>query len=96
MLNTTNIKMGSHTSNVTFNATSNGMMQRSNPKSFFLRFHKTSPMAGYIFPTDGTTPYVKRGYNGSDKIQISVLQIIVFGDDEFLCEAIELADLKEQ
>jgi len=93
MLNTTNIKMGSHTSNMTFNATSNGMMQRSNPKSFFIRFHKDSKMAEYIFPTDGATPYVKRGYNGVDKIKISVLQILVFGKDEFLCEVVEHKDL---
>lgn len=55
MLNrtTTNIKMGSNTQNVQFNATSTGMMQRSHPKSIFIRCAMGSEVEKNLFPENG-------------------------------------------
>ena len=98
MLNT-NIKLGSNSQTVTFNQTSTGMMQRSNPNSIFIRFQKNSTLAKMVFPDNGNNPYIEKfDYNSSKyqkykdtggKLEVIVLQILVFGQDEFLCEVID-------
>lgn len=66
-----------------------GMLQQSHPKAFFLRFHKNSKMADWVFDT---SPCLKRlnRYNDYDKyMDVVVLQVMCFGDEEFLCELID-------
>lgn len=100
MLNTTNIRMGSSTSNVTLNTPSHGMMQRSHPKSFFINFNMASPLASYIFNTQGKqSGLIDRPYKHADwklHTEVEVMQIMVFGDNQFLCEVVRLTDLKEE
>lgn len=59
MFNTnTNIKMGSTTQNVQFNTPSTGMMQRSHPKSIFIRCKMGSDVEGRLFPPNGDNPKI--------------------------------------
>ena len=98
MLNT-NIKLGSNSQNVTFNQTSTGMMQRSNPNSIFVRFQRGSPMEKMVFPSNGTNSQIAKFEYGSyryeeykkteGRIDVTVLQILIFGEDQYLCEVIE-------
>lgn len=94
MLNTTYIKMGSNTSNVTLNQPSTGMIQRSHPKSFFVRFHSSSDMCKMVFPKDGegAHSHQEKEYPRK-KTFISVLQMLVYGDDWFMVEVVKLEDL---
>lgn len=102
----TNIKLGSNSQSVQFNTPSTGMMQRSHPKSIFIRFQKGSDFEKMVFPCDGKSPYIKKfdfGSEGYDefkdtkgKIEVTVLQILVFGNDYFLCEVVENSNLKEE
>lgn len=85
MLNTS-IKLGD--TNVTFNAPCTGMIQKSHPKSNFIRFHKTSKMADWIF---SDCPRLKEGTYKCEKI--IVLQIMVFGDNELLMEYVYEKDI---
>lgn len=66
-----------------------GILQKSHPNSFFKRFHKTSKMANWIFDE---SPCLKKEtqYATYEKyMDVVVLQIMCFGDDEFLCELID-------
>lgn len=104
MLNT-NIRLGSNSQTVTFNQTSTGMMQRSNSNSIFIRFSKNSDMEKMLFPTNGRKSYIHQfnysneGYGKysatNGKIEVVVLQILIFGDDQFLCEVLETKFLQE-
>jgi len=104
MLNSTNIRLGSNSQTVSFNATSTGMMQRSNPNSIFIRFHKNSDLAKMVFPDNGNNPCIERFQYGSSKynkyketdgkLEVTVLQVLVFGQDEFLCEVLDNLYLK--
>jgi hypothetical protein len=104
MLNTTNIRLGSNSQTVSFNATSTGMMQRSNPNSIFIRFPKDCKLARMVFPDNGDNPYVEKFYHPSSKyekyketngkIEVTVLQVLIFGQDEFLCEVLDNLHLK--
>lgn len=85
MLNTS-IKLGD--TNVTFNAPCTGMIQKSHPKSNFMRFHKSSKMADWVF---SDYPRLKEEKYNSDKIII--LQIMVFGDNELLMEYVYEKDI---
>lgn len=55
-----------------------GTLQKTHRKSQFKRFHVKSEMAGYVF--SGTPSLVEGGK------EIVVLQIMTFGDNEFLME----------
>lgn len=108
----TYIRMGDTTNKVQFNTPSTGMMQRSHPKSKFLRFQKGSNMEKWIFPEDGKDSYIqKRGkwiepiykdrFNAPGsyeiiEIPIEVLQILIFGDNYYLVEYVKIEDLKEE
>ena len=84
MLNT-EIKFGSH--NVSFNNPSYGMLQRSHQKSFFIRFQKGSEIERRVFPTrKHAKPFILNEDN--KKMIIHVLQILIFGDDNYLCEVV--------
>lgn len=101
MFNTsqTNIKMGRNTSNVTLNTPSHGMIQRSHPKSFFIRFSSGSPLEGFIFNSKGDQPSLikkdKWGEKWEASDRVDVLQVMVFGDVQYLCEAVNIKDLIE-
>lgn len=96
MSNTTHIKMGSNTSNVVLNTPSHGMMQRSHPNSFFIRFAKGSTMEDWIFNDKGGKSVLKKKntYGSYEDIcEITILQIMVFGDIQYLCEVVRDSDL---
>lgn len=86
------IKLGDSNQIVNFNATSTGHLQKSHPKSKFIRFQKSSSLEKTIFSIN-QKPYII-GVDRFDKIEITVLQILVFGDNYFLCEIIENKDIK--
>lgn len=89
MLNT--INLGSNSQSITLNTPSSGMMQRSHPKSIFIRFQKGSVYEEYVFPNSGDRPKMMNGkYHFYD---ISVLQVMVFGQDQFLVEVVRDKDL---
>jgi hypothetical protein len=100
MLNT-NIRLGSNSQEVTFNSPSTGMMQRSNPNSIFVRFQLGSIMEKTIFSYDNSTPYLKqfsrydeeisyKKYKKTNgKMEVTVLQVLIFGDNYFMCEVID-------
>lgn len=103
MLNTTQttIKMGSNTSNVTFNQPSSGMMQRSHPKSFFTKFSAGSAMEDWIFNFKGEQATLRKHTKWSTKnnpdyetiCEVEVLQVLVFGDIEYMVELVRKEDL---
>jgi hypothetical protein len=105
MFNTTNMKLGSNSQIVQFNALCTGILQRSNPKSIFVRFAKGSTMENCVFPSNGQKPYIhkfeyqQKGYDEykdtDHKIEIVVLQIMLFGDNQYLVEVIETKYLIE-
>lgn len=65
-----------------------GMLQKSHPNSFFKRFHKNSKMADWIFD-ENPCLQKENGYKSYEKyMDVVVLQVMCFGDDEFLCELI--------
>lgn len=49
MLNVTSFNIGEITSKVSLNTPSSGIIQRSHPRSKFVRFHSRSPMSEYAF-----------------------------------------------
>lgn len=93
MFNT--IKINSHVNNeVKFNTTSTGHLQKSHPNSVFKRFDKNSESEKYIFNSKDRKPFLpkesyKSCYNENDKIYITILQILVFGNNSYLIEYIE-------
>jgi len=97
MLNTTNIKMGSNTSNVTLNTPSHGMMQRSHPKSRFIRFDIGSKVESWVFNRIEKNAYCNKEKDEGDWRSfgkpITVLQVMVFGDIKYLCEIVNNEDL---
>ena len=105
MLNSTNIKLGSNSQTVQFNSPSSGILQRSHPKSIFLRFQINSNLEEMVFPSDGTTPYIhKHEYNSigytkykesQGKIEVTVLQVLIFGNNYYLVEVVELQYLND-
>jgi len=100
----TNIKMGSHTSNVTFNQPSSGMMQRSHPKSFFVKFSGGSKMEDWIFNYQGESAALKKKTKySSDRnpdyeniCEVEVLQVLVFGTIEYMVELVRKEDLVDE
>ena len=49
MLNVTSFNIGEITSKVSLNTPSSGIIQRSHPRSKFVRFHSRSSMSEYAF-----------------------------------------------
>lgn len=108
MFNT--IKVGGNSSSVTFNQPCTGILQRSHPSSIFIRFAVGSNMEKWVFPHNGDKPHMCKTQDGSgvsyktakkyeDKgnvIEIVVLQVLLFGDNQYLVEVIEPEFLKEQ
>ena len=78
MLNVISFNIGEITSKVSLNTPSSGIIQRSHPRSKFVRFHSRSPMSEYAFSS--------RPRLSKDGPEIVVLQIMVFGNDELLVE----------
>lgn len=73
MLNVTSFNIGEITSKVSLNTPSSGIIQRSHPRSKFVRFHSRSPMSEYAFSSrlskDGVADY------GNDELLV-----------EYVCE----------
>lgn len=83
MLNTS-IKLGN--TNVTFNAPCTGMMQKSHPKSNFVRFKNTSPASRWVFSF-----YPRLTEEEKDKIV--VLQVMCYGNEWILIEYVYEKDI---
>lgn len=93
MFNSTNINLKSSSTTVQFNTPCTGILQRSHPRSVFIRFQKESEMERNIFPCNGTTSTIKR----YDKyIDVTILQILIFGDNSFLVEVVESTFLNNE
>lgn len=87
--------MSKHSSKIVLNTPSTGMIQRSNPKSFFIRFQKSSTAEDWMFPIDGSQPKLLTREVPREYVEIVILQILVFGDNQYLCEVIKKEDLRE-
>jgi hypothetical protein len=74
VLNVTSFNIGEITSKVSLNTPSSGIIQRSHPRSKFVRFHSRSSMSAFSSRLSKDGP------------EIVVLQIMVFGNDELLVE----------
>lgn len=96
MLNVTSFKIGDITNQVSFNAPCTGIIQKSHPRSNFIRFHAKSNMAEWVFSDyprlEKETWYSNKG----DTPKIVVLQIMVFGDNELLVEYVYEKDLNNE
>lgn len=66
-----------------------GILQKSHPNSFFRRFHKTSRTADWIFSENPCLKKENRYEVYVKFMDVVVLQVMCFGDDEFLCELID-------
>ena len=88
MFDVTNFKGGN--TNIKFSSVS-GIMAKSCPESKFVRFHQNSTSAGTYF--DSNRPYraTGRGYETRD---ITVLQVMICADNNFLVEFIDTVENK--
>lgn len=95
MFNT--FKIGGATASVSFNSPCTGIIQKSHPKSRFKKFHHTSSLAKEFFHTDGSFIEIKdKSQWQSDsciKLPVTILQLMAFGDGEFICEFVFDSDL---
>lgn len=67
-----------------------GILQKSHPNSFFKRFHKSSEMASWVFSDNPCLKKKDRDYEIYQKyMDVVVLQVMCFGDEEFLCELLD-------
>lgn len=73
---------------VQFSEPSNGIMQRSNPKSIFMNFRKNSSLELSLFRYDGSIPFFN---DGSMNVQVTILQVAIF-DDKYMVEIIRNSD----
>lgn len=89
MLNVTSFNIGDITSKVSLNTPSTGIIQKSHPRSNFVRFHAKSQMSEYVL---SDSPRLTK--NSTRKLV--VLQIMVFGNDELLVEYVHEEDLLER
>jgi len=92
----TNLKLGSNTQDVTFNTTSTGHLQKSNPKSRFIKFQLGSKMANCLFAVKEPPYMYKEESYPYKKVLVTILQTLIFGDNWFLCEVIENESLEEK
>jgi len=97
MLNNSNIiRLGSNSQTVNFNAPCTGILQRSHSKSKFIQFAKGSEVSQKFFPTDGSNPYIitaSRNTYNPKKEEITILQMMLFGNERFLVEYVFNTDL---
>ena len=85
---------------------STGKLQRTNPNSRFIRFDSGSIMEEAILPLEGdariitkeasysmnfSNPRGPRDYHKEESIKITVLQVLIFGDNQYLCEILEVS-----
>ena len=92
MLNKTTFNLGQVTNTVQLNAPCSGIMQRSNPSSKFIRFHKNSEVARWVF---SGYPRLVEFRSDPNYKPIIVLQIMVFGDNEMLVEYVYKEDMEK-
>jgi hypothetical protein len=94
----TTIKLGSNSQTVQFNTPSSGMMQRSHPKSRFIKFDNGSNLAISIFSENPHTKDLRTSEYQSSKPAgfVTVLQVMVFADIKYLCEIVNNEDLIEE
>jgi len=78
MFNTTN----NHSKTI-LNTPANGIIQKSNAESFFLRMHQNSKLADRLFVEEPE-------YNGK---RVVVLQVLLTHDEWFLVEFVEKDEL---
>lgn len=94
MLNS--FKIGGNTTQVSFNSPSSGIIQKSHPSSKFIRFQVGSGLAKSILSV-AEQPYFTLKTLCVDKIvPITVLQLMVFGENEILAEIVYNEHLKEE
>lgn len=99
--NIASFKIGDITNQVSFNAPCTGIIQKSHPRSNFVRFHVHSDMAKWVFSdyprlVKDVWNYSDVGYNKIYANKIVVLQIMVFGDNELLIEYVHEKDLNDE
>jgi hypothetical protein len=100
MLNNNTVVRNSYSTNtnISMNPPCNGTLQRTHIKSQFLRCHVESVRAGEIFDFEPhinkaitkQTPYGP--HNTKERIDIVVLQVMCFGDNELLIEYVKKDD----
>jgi len=83
-------------SNIKLNPACNGMLQKSHPKSRFISMTTGSNLYASVFNNDGgEEPFILKGASGStNKVKITVIQVMVFGDKNCICEIVFNEDLK--
>lgn len=87
----TSLSIGGIKQTVNFNTPCTGLIQKSTDKSKFARFQKGAGYEKSFFHKDN--PYIYNlGYNGEERDikNIIILQIMLFGDNNFLVEYIEI------
>lgn len=84
----------------TYNTTVNikpactGMLQKSHPKSFFKRFENGSLCAKWLFSEEPCLKREDKWKHWETYMNVVVLQVMAFGDNQFLCELINIEDLE--
>lgn len=92
MLNTNIYKSGDVNTSLNINAIT-GTLVKNYKDSFFIRFHLKSKFAESIF--DEENPHIKKGYKGFERKSIVILQCMVCGDMEVLCEVMWKEDFEK-
>lgn len=96
MLNTFKIGGNTTSTKVSFNSPSSGIIQKSHPKSRFIKCHAKSKLADWIMGWDNEPSLRKEGKYSADILTpITVLQLMVFGNDELIVEIVNNDDLKD-
>lgn len=97
MLNhNTSFNIGDITNQVSFNTPCTGLIQKSHPRSNFVRFHARSSMSEWVFSNYPRLEKEKWYSDKGDTPKIVVLQIMVFGDNELLVEYVYEKDLNKE
>lgn len=98
MLNTFKIGGNTTSAKVSFNSPSTGIIQKSHPKSRFIRCHAKSNLADWImgFDQDPHLEIKDKNYtHKTNDVPVTVLQLMVFGSDELIVEIVNNDDLKD-
>lgn len=98
MLNTFKIGGNTTSTKVSFNAPSTGIIQKSHPNSRFIICHSKSKLAEWLFghKEDAYIELKESEYATPKKIEVTVLQSMVYGDNQLIVEIVENSKLKEQ
>lgn len=81
------------THSVVMNPPCVGTLQKSHPCSKFVRFHKGSNLACWVF---SGTPRLTESTRKDEVKEIVVLQVMVFGDNEILVEYVSKSDWEKE